>query len=170
MAFHFRLQKVLDHRQMIVDRKSRDVGEAARAVAAVNTRLQQVATDIRTTLQDPAAGAVDLDVDRSRRRRYWLDLLERRSGQLAGELATAQAELEKRRALLTAAWRDLEVLKKLKERRGQEWQEEQFRRESQDLDEIGQIRADRQRREKVARETAQPAGQGGPGPGTELLP
>ncbi len=51
---------------------------------------------------------------------------------------------------LNEAWRDQEVLERLKQKQKEEWQEQQRKFENQELDEIGQIRADRQRREKVS--------------------
>lgn len=165
MAFRFRLQKVLDHRQMVVDRKSRDVGEATRALAVVAARVKQNQADIRTALQDPGCPGGSLDLGLANRRLGWVKLLEGRGLELESQHAAARRELEKQRTLLTEAWRDLEVLRKLKERRHQEWQHEQLRRENQDLDEIGQIRADRRQREKLSSAAAQAATQGPPGGG-----
>ena len=150
MAFRFRLQKVLDYRQKIVDQKSREVGEAGRLVALVQQKIDQVGAQERSATAGafPAAGPVE--IQGLQQRRQWLDHLDRRRKQLGREFDHASSRLAARRAELTEVWRELEVLKKLRDRQQEAWQAEQLRRENQDLDEIGQIRADRQRREKLA--------------------
>ena len=155
MAFRFRLQKVLDYRQKIVDRKSREVGEAARVVAQIQAQIHQVKTDVAALLNDDTRVSAVADIHLLDRKRSWLIHLESRLDSLAQQMEEAAMELAVRRDNLTAAWRDLEVLQKLKQRQKEIWQVEQLRRENQDLDEIGQIRADRQQREKLTRDLAQ---------------
>ena len=151
MAFNFRLAKVLNFRQRIVDQQSREVGKAARVVAQVNIRINSVQDEMGLLLADQQGASSNINVHHLGQRRSWLDHLETRMEELDQELAEANLELEKCRTRLTEVWRDLEVLQKLKERQKAMWQEEEFRRENRNLDEIGQIRADRQRREKLAR-------------------
>ena len=149
MAFRFRLDKVLNYRQKIVDQVSREVGEAARVVAQFNTRMVELQGQIDALLAEQKFCG-HLDVQALNQRQIWIAHLGQRMQMLVRERDRAMAELDNRRARLTAVWRDLEVLKKLKERQKASWQQEQLRRENQDLDEIGQIRADRQQREKLA--------------------
>lgn len=155
MAFRFRLQKVLDYRQRIVDLKSREVGEAARVVAGIRTRMDQVQSDIQVQLGDSFTGQGTMDIPLMGRRREWVEHLEFQFKQLTAEHSEASADLEIRRSELTKVWRDLEVLQKLKERQKESWLTEQLKRENQDLDEIGQIRSDRQKREKLTLGQAQ---------------
>jgi flagellar export protein FliJ len=158
MAFRFRLDKVRDHRQRVVDQKSRDVGKAVRVVALINSRIQLVTDEMDALLTGQASAAGSLNVSRMNQRRIWLEHLDQQRNDLRGELNAASEELARRQTALTEAWRDLEVLKKLEERQKIAWQEEQLRRENQDLDEIGQIRADRRNRENLASGKAHPAG------------
>ena len=60
-------------------------------------------------------------------------------------------ELDRHRSRLADAWRDLEVLSRLKERQAKVWQTEQAKREREAMDEIGQVRAMRPRGVKGAR-------------------
>jgi flagellar FliJ protein len=150
MPFRFRLQKVLDYRQKLVDAESREVGQAARVVARIQERMGEVEARTRAVLGGGSLSGSSLAVADMQQRRLWLDHLARRKAVLGRELDRAVIELEKRRAALTEVWRDLEVLKKLKERQREAWQADQLRRENQDLDEIGQIRADRRNREMLA--------------------
>lgn len=150
MAFRFRLQKVLDFRQRTVDQKSREVGQAARTVAGIQNRIYQVQSEVNELLIGPSAAPATLDIRQMSCRRSWLEHLETRLKDMARERSEAELELQIRRDALTRAWRDLEVLQKLKERQKISWQADQFRRENQDLDEIGQIRSDRQKRERLS--------------------
>jgi flagellar FliJ protein len=149
MAFKFRLEKVLRVRQELVDQQSRRVGEAQMVAAG----LEQDSRDLQGQVQQiltcapPARGISTSDLTQ---RRHWLDHLERAQIKLGEELDRARTVVNLEREKLTEAWRDLEVLKKLKERQKAAWQEEQNRLENRELDEIGQMRSDRARREKVS--------------------
>ena len=65
--------------------------------------------------------------------------------------------VESRRTLVTVqehlqqAWRDREVLERLRQRQRQEWEEEEARRERRALDEIGAIRSALARRKNGPR-------------------
>ena len=150
MPFRFRLEKVLKVRQRVLEQRTRDVAEADRARQACLDReaawLKRTGASARPS---PPPGAL-LDVR---------DLAEqalrlRRLGELRLEAAratlAATIELDQQRQPLTAAWRDVEVLRKLEQRRRDQWDEEQRRDESRRLDEVGGIRADRLRRSKVS--------------------
>ena len=156
MAFRFRLEKVLTFRKRIVDQKSLEVGAAGRVVVGIQSRMAGVKDEMAHLLTGPRG--LEVDVFHMTRRRHWLDHLANSLSGLEIQLVEAERELDNRRAELTEAWRDLEVLKRLKERQQTAWADEQFKRENQDLDEIGQIRADRQRREKLSSIQEQPAG------------
>jgi flagellar biosynthesis chaperone FliJ len=80
-----------------------------------------------------------------------LDHLVKKGEVLEKERVEASAYLEDERVKLTAVWRDLEVLKKLKQRQKEAWDVEQRRKETREIDEIGQLRADRARRENLSR-------------------
>ena len=155
MAFRFRLQKVLDYRQRIVDLKSREVGEAARVVAGIRTQMDQIQSDIHSQLTGDPSGLDTMNIQLMGRRHEWIEHLEFQLKQLAADHYAAAADLEIRRSELTKVWRDLEVLQKLKQRQKESWLAEQLKRENQELDEIGQIRSDRQKREKLTLDQAQ---------------
>ena len=157
MAFRFRLQKVQDHRQRLVDQQSSRVGEAAAAVARARQEVGLVDEQMAALLAGGAAAA-EVDVRGMTQRRLWLDHLEKRRAGLSGQVARAEEELARQRAELTRLWRDLEVIKKLREKKKEEWLAEDRRRENQELDEVGQIRADRQQRAILAGQQAEAAG------------
>lgn len=154
MAFQFRLQKVLNHRQRLVDQQSRKVSEAARQVALVESKIKAIKDDVQHIIQSGNNSSVNVEVADLNQRRVWLDHLSRKLDSLAQVKDQADQELSLQRDELTKVWRDLEVLKKLKAKQKEDWKHEILRRENQDLDEIGQIRADRAAREKVSHDQA----------------
>jgi len=151
MAFVFRLEKVAHYRQQLVDEQSRCVAAAARVVTELQGRIAALEDDMRQYLaefNDESSNIVN--VQGMIARTMWVTHLEKMRDEFAVDLQGAQMELGHQRAELKVAWRDLEVLNKLRKKQKAEWQIEQQRRENLVLDEIGQIRADRQRRSKVA--------------------
>lgn len=151
MPFRFRLEKVLKVRQRLLEQCTRDVAAAERARQACLAREVELAAAYRLLADsDPTPSGAALDVR---------DLADhavqvRRLGELRVDAVQrtrlATAFLDQQRLRLNAAWRDVEVLRKLEERRREQWDEEQRRAEGRRLDEVGGLRADRQRRSKVS--------------------
>lgn len=151
MGFVFRLEKVARYRQQLVDEQGRKVAAAERGVAVVRAQLAALEQDLQQCLQDmhdPAGGGVSVQALMART--AWMEHLDAMREDLLVDLQAAKTELNEERARLNAVWRDLEVLNKLRSKQKADWEAEQTRRENRDLDEIGQLRADRQRRSKVA--------------------
>ena len=151
MAFQFRLAKVMKVRQRVLEQRTREVAEADRARQACLAREQELAGAYgRLAHASPCARGSILDV----RDLAELALRLRRLGELRAEAARdtslATLEWERQRDRLTEAWRDVEVLRKLEQRRREQWEEEQRRLESRLLDEIGGVRSDRLRRSKLS--------------------
>jgi flagellar export protein FliJ len=151
MPFRFRLAKVLKVRRRVQEQRTREVAAAERELRARAEREARLADAVRALLEarPPGAGeALDVRdlVEQSLRLRRLRD--EFRAA--AEATRAAAAELDRRRAQLTAAWRDVEVLRKLEERQRAQWEAEQRRLEGRLLDEVGGLRADRLRRSKVS--------------------
>ncbi len=151
MSFRFRLEKVARYRQKLVDEQSREVAKTLRVVSGIQARIAALDEDISAHLNDfdDQDGAV-ISVQGMMARTMWVSHLEDRREEFAQNLATAQTELARHRDRLSELWQDLEVLKKLREKQAGLWRDAQHKRDRHNLDEIGQIRADRQRRSKVA--------------------
>lgn len=151
MPFRFRLAKVLKVRRRTLEQRTREVAAAEREHQLCREREERLAAACRRLVQaaPPAAGSL-LDVrdlaEQALRLRCLHD--EHRAATLVTR--AAQLELERRRALLTTAWRDAEVLRKLEERQRGQWEDAQRRLDGRVLDEIGGLRADRLRRSKVS--------------------
>ena len=158
--FRFRLERVLQHRQREVDSRSRDVAtahadlqQAEATVADAVDQLQRYRAEVAARRQG------SLDATSLRRNTAW-------QGELVTRRSTAEAVVaESRRMLATEqehlqqAWRDREVLERLRQRQRQEWEEEQAGRERRALDEIGAIRSALARRKQGPRtSTSMPGG------------
>lgn len=151
MPFRFRLEKVLKVRQRVLEQRTRDVAEAGRAHQACVDREAALAEAYRqAAATDPAPSGSAIDVRDLAEHALRLRRLGEMRGEAAGQTRLAAAALERQRELLTAAWRDVEVLRKLEQRRREQWDEEQRRQEGRLLDEVGGLRADRLRRSKVS--------------------
>lgn len=160
MPFRFRLQKVLDLRQRKVDTAAQELAAAARRTAGVARRIAQLDAEVDRLQQKAGRRTDSFPVHERIALNQWLAHQADRRGGLCVELSRVRAEEEERRREMTRAWQDVEVLKKLRERQRQHWQQEHAKRESREMDEIGVQRADRRRREKLASALAQVADEG----------
>jgi len=151
MAFEFRLEKVLKFRRRIMEKQTRQVAEADRVVKAIEQKLEALSEDMEKLLNKNLQEMnLTLNVSALISRSHWMDHLEDLEAEIQTELDAAMGELTVQRALLTQAWQDQEVLERLKEKQKLLWQEEQRKLDNKEMDEIGQVRADRSQREKVS--------------------
>lgn len=151
MPFRFRLAKVLKVRRRVLEQRTREVAAAERQHQLCLERERRLAEACRQLLEaaPPAAGQV-LDVRDLVEQAVRLRGLRDEQRAAAQVTRAARLELDRRREALTGAWRDVEVLRKLEDRQRAEWEAEQRRLESRQLDEIGGLRAERLRRSKVS--------------------
>jgi len=140
MSFRFRLERVLQFRQRRVDACGRDVAEAERAVMAAEARLAAVREEIKEH-HVATIGHGQLVPLVLARATAWRDHLALRQRQAEAELARIGDDLAAARLALQEAWRDREVLVRLRERQQRQWRDEQARRHQKELDEVGSIRA-----------------------------
>lgn len=140
--FKFRLEKVLQHRQRHVDACARDVMEAEQALRRSEADLE---SSRQMILCHDAAAAESrrgsVDAGGLQQQLAWRDQLilarmgcETTRDDAVEILAGAQKRLQE-------AWRDREVLERLRAKQYEEWKHEQARRNQQELDEVGSIRA-----------------------------
>lgn len=151
MPFRFRLAKVQKVRRRVLEQRTREVAAAERQHQLCLERERRLAEACRQLLEaaPPAAGQV-LDVRDLVEQAVRLRGLRDEQRAAAQVTRAARLELDRRREALTGAWRDVEVLRKLEDRQRAEWEAEQRRLESRQLDEIGGLRAERLRRSKVS--------------------
>lgn len=143
-AFRFRLEKVLRYRHRLVDLRSRDVAEAELVLAGIQDRCENLRRRL-AAVNDPARAGEAVDVRGRLELAAWYDRQEKALAALEEERRAAAQNVERYRAELSDAWRDREVLERLRQRRREEWLKDQERRERAELDEIGQQRSGRAR-------------------------
>jgi len=151
MGFTFRLEKIMKLRRRAVDQQALVVADANRALTEICDSLAELEVEIVRQKDDPqrmsdrAISVQDLVAKTS-----WLQHLLRMQETHLAARDQAEANLAGERRKLTETWRDLEVLVKLKERQHDDWRCSQDKLEKRELDEIGQIRADRRRRQDTS--------------------
>ncbi len=140
----------------MVEKHTREVAAANRELGQITQKIAILANEFRGLLnKGDSLNEVAVNVESMMTRRYWLEHLERQQEELESDLALAQETLQAKREQLTRSWRDLEILEKLRDKQKLQWREEMRKRENRELDEIGQIRADRLVKEKVAEAQAE---------------
>lgn len=150
MGFKFRFERIVQHRQRLIDEQGRAVALAGKNVAQVQGRIDALNQKIVIHQHQHLSRngeAVDLAGMISRTR--WVAHLAAQMELATEELSLVQAELDDAQLKLQEAWRNKEILEKLRLKQHAQWRVEEAKLERQELDEIGQVRADRQRRARV---------------------
>ena len=150
--FNFRLDKVMRHRQGLVDKNSLAVAKADRRVARLARHIVELDGNVmrQNRTLAPREGQ-QLQASRLIAATAWLDHLQTLRTDLEGQLETATRDLARFRSRLTESWRDLEVLSRLKDRQKTTWRTAQARQERREADEIGQSCRSRHGKAKVSR-------------------
>ncbi len=150
MAFRFRLEKVLKYRQLLVDRQAVELASAGRKVSELSIQIQDLNDRIHGFEGSFTSSQQQVSISDRMNMAHWIEHLRTQCGELDGDLAEAIKERESQREIMTKAWQDLEVLKKLRAHQKEAWAEDIRKKESLELDEVGIQRSDRRRREKLA--------------------
>jgi len=159
MGFKFRFERIVQHRQRLIDEQGRAVAFAGQKVALVQARIK--ALDQKIVLhqhQHLSRNGEAVDVNGLISRTRWVTHLVAQLESANGDLTVAQTELDQAQLQLQEAWRNKEILEKLRLKQAGQWREEMAKLERQELDEIGQVRADRQRRARRQAEVEISAG------------
>lgn len=141
-GFVFRLEKVHEYRKRIVDQKSLALAEAQKRIDHLNERIggmEQAIADQERAMMDEDVGQLHPGTLISGT--AWLEHLHQVRDEFSRELAVATDDWAAGRARLTEAWREYEVLSRLRERQEETWRGARTNRERREMDEIGQVRA-----------------------------
>jgi flagellar FliJ protein len=140
-SFRFRLETLLRLRLADRDARRADLAKAQRAEdalvaqAAALAQEQQETVDLSRRLASPGAA----DVDRLIAAHRYELVLKARSQQLAGQIEQVRAEVERRRAVLVEADRQVRVLEKLREKQQSAHTQREEKQEQKVLDEQATI-------------------------------
>ena len=138
-AFTFRLAPVLRLREATRDERRGQLAEALRLEAELSERIAHVESDLNLAVRAAQAAAspgtvnVDRLIDAGR---YELTLRGERH-QMQLQMQALGDEIERRRAVLAAADRDVRVLEKLREHQLERHEADERKREQRVLDEAG---------------------------------
>lgn len=141
--FKFRLATLLKLREATRDERRAELAEAYRADDILNERLEQIRGELEGLSNEcrKAAGPGTVNIDlliESQRYEITLRAYEKQTQEQRKRLA---GEIERRRAALLAANREVRVLEKLREHQLERHRDEENRRDIKRLDEIAQQRA-----------------------------
>lgn len=158
--FRFRLERVLQHRQRQVDARSRDVAVAQADLQQAEATVADALVQLRRYRAEVAARRRgELDAASLQQHTGWQDELVTRQSVAEARVEESRQQLATVQGHLQQAWRDREVLERLRQRQRQEWEQEEVRRERRALDEIGAIRSALARRKNgVQTNTSMPGG------------
>lgn len=147
--FLFRLESLVRLRESEREQRRIELAEAFQAEAILRQQAAQLEQDIRElekrsrVINSPGRVHVDRVLDTHRYK-----LMLKSEVMVLGQKETQlQAEIEKRRAALATADRDVRVLEKLRERKRKEHDNAELRRESKQLDEVAVQRWGRNKEE-----------------------
>lgn len=146
-AFQFRLATLLRLRLAERDERRSDLAKALAAAEILERQRQSLAAE-REENRDRIrrVGAPGGNVDSLIHGHRYEAILKVRAAQLAAQEAQVEREVERRRAILVEADRQVKVLEKLKERQAAEHRSSQDKLEVRQLDEAGTLGHFRRRR------------------------
>ncbi|MFT5784033.1 MAG: flagellar FliJ protein [Candidatus Krumholzibacteriia bacterium] len=149
MGFTFRLERIVQHRQRIIDERGRAVAMAVQKIKLIQDRLAELEQNIVLHQhQHLSTNGASVDVSHLMSRTEWVSHLVEQRSSVREVLEAATVELDNTQLALQEAWRNKEILERLREKQQEQWRADQAKIERQDLDEIGQIRSEMQRRAK----------------------
>ncbi len=135
--FQFRLQSVLNHRQIVEDQAQRALAQILRQRMILMSQIQQMQSTIAQSKRDLSGslvGKVDLPqvADFTR----YASHVSQRAREIVQRLAAIEKEIEAARGKLIKATTDRKAMELLRDRQKREWEIDQARRETAQLDEI----------------------------------
>lgn len=133
--FRFRLQKVLRHRQRIVDAEARKLQAIEATAARLERENERLAAEVAAAGRR-VADAGGFDLVQHRRLTDFAAGRRRRIRSNAAQAARIRVDAEKQRQVLLAAQRAKRVLEQLRERQRIQWEREELRRVQKQIDEI----------------------------------
>jgi flagellar FliJ protein len=141
--FHFRLLTLLKLRQAERDRRRLELSEALRAEDILREQLRIIHAEsvwLKNHCRQ-AAGPGLVDVDRLLEAQRYELTLRAQQQRLSEQKARLAEEIERRRAALVAADREVKILEKLRDHQAERHRRDENRREIKQLDEIARQRA-----------------------------
>lgn len=138
--FKFSLQTVLRQRELVEQDRQRALATVLRIYTEMEQQLQQMDQTVQAATQDlrdkHLIGPISVEY-LAAHRRFTL-AMQRRALEHAGRMAEVKKKVDIARAALIEAAKQRKAMEKLRERRQEDWSEDQNRRESAANDEVAQ--------------------------------
>lgn len=138
--FRFNLQAVLRQRELIEQDRQRALAAVQRVYAEMEAELRRMDETAKAATQDlrdnHLIGPVSVEY-LAAHRRFTL-AMQRKALVHAGRMAEVKKKVDAARAALVLAAKDRKAMEKLRDRRQEEWTEDQNRREAIANDEVAQ--------------------------------
>ncbi len=136
--FRFRLEKVLHHRERIVDREARKLQGILSAALRLERENERLGRECEAAAQREVAHGFELV-----RMKRLSDFTGGRRQQIhrnAERVRRIRVEAEQQRRILLAAQRDKKVLEQLREHQLAAWHEQERREDRKRMDEVASLR------------------------------
>lgn len=133
----FRLTAVLKLREQTRDERRRDLAQAFEAERILQSRLSAIQAELaelRDRTRD-SSGHGTLDIESLLNARRYQMIIKSQISEVETQLRQVLAEVERRRAALVEADRDVKTLEKLQDRQAQQLAAAEMKREAKQLDE-----------------------------------
>lgn len=152
MTFRFRMATMLQLRERDRDERRRELAQALEAERRLMLRTEEIHLEIETLRNEKrnrAAGG-EISVERLLNDGRYELILRAEIANLAKQIEQVRAEAERRRQALTEADREVKVLEKLRERRREQYREQEDRLDTKRLDELASAAFARRASEEIA--------------------
>ena len=137
--FVFQLEGVLRHREHVEERKRRDLSEVMRELAALDAKLRQLDREFRASADDLRSNRLvgQLDMAWLAGHRRYTVAMRRRVTALVEQMAAVRVRVDAAQKVLNEAVVQRKIIEKLRDNRKARWNQEQARKETAAIDEIG---------------------------------
>jgi flagellar export protein FliJ len=137
--FDFKLDGVLRHRKNVERERQRELALLQAQLKQLETQLRELDREVQVASgdlrQDRLVGRLDLNFLAAHRR--FVAAMQKKGMMLVQRMAIVQKQVDDaRKALVDAAIRR-KAIEKLQERQHQSWQDDQNRKQAEEIDEIG---------------------------------
>lgn len=134
--FRFRLESLLQVRQTERDQRRAELAQAYQAEEILREQRKKLQTEIDLLRQQRNISAGTIDVDALIEGSRYEFVLSSQRKTLEEQSSEVSQEIERRRQILVAVDQQVRMLEKLEEKQRQQFQAEQQRKETKELDEI----------------------------------
>ena len=137
--FDFKLEGVLRHRKNVEHERQRELAVAQGQLQQLEDQLRELDREVQAASgelrENRLVGRLDLNYLAAHRR--FVGAMQKKGMGLVQRMSIIRKQVEEARKLLAQAAIQRKAVEKLREKQRQRWQEDQNRRQAEEMDEIG---------------------------------